>query len=269
MPKVSVAIKYEFSAFNPPQPLQSFVTVKINDFGKIAGTVMNYTPAGRLVGPTSFIYDHGTFTTPTNVPAPVNDLNDSGELVGNGPGGGFIYKNGTVSTIAGPDAGSLEINGVNNLGQLAGYANNQGFIMRNGAFETIAPPGATFASSQALNDFGQVVGLYWDASMAEHGFLYSNGGYTTIDAPAATFVEPTGINDWGEIVGTYKTTQNGFGIDHGFVYDHGKLTTVDVPGATQTTITDVNNLGQIAGRYVDGTGGHGFVGSAHLTLKVS
>src|SRR5438105_7723381 len=58
-----------------------------------------------------------------------------------------------------------------------------GFLYSNGTFTTLNDPlagNSTVASG--INDAGQIVGQYQDAT-GNHGFLYSNGAYTTLNDP--------------------------------------------------------------------------------------
>ncbi len=102
---------------------------------------------------------------------------------------GFVYSNGTVSTISLPS----------NL--------SSGFI------QTIA----------AVGPNGQVVGTYY-YDLTNHGFVYANGTFTTIDAPGAgaagspgTFAQ--GITASGHVYGTTYFNNDPLGpTDPSYVY---------------------------------------------------
>src|SRR5262249_20920910 len=95
-----------------------------------------------------------------------------------------------------------------------------GFLYSNGTYTTLDDPsGRTIALG--INNLGQIVGEYGDASNTAHGFLYSNGTYTTLDDPLANLTGngngtlAQGINDAGQIVGSYDNAS----YWHGFLFD--------------------------------------------------
>src|SRR5262249_13894425 len=62
---------------------------------------------------------------------------------------------------------------------------SHGFLYSNGTYTTLDDPSATGGTyASAINDSGQIVGSYSDAT-GGHGFLYSNGTWITLDDPAA------------------------------------------------------------------------------------
>ena len=67
--------------------------------------------------------------------------------------------------------------------------NHHGFVYSNGTFTTLDVPGATAISATSINASGQVTGNYCDGS-GNHGFVYSNGTFTTLDVPGASTYPP-------------------------------------------------------------------------------
>ena len=117
------------------------------------------------------VYNYTTRDDPldTGTMLPLGGLaiNNSGQIVGN-----YTDNNGTV----------------------------HGFLYSNGTYTTLDnPSGATVPLG--INNLGQIVGEYGDASGTVHGFLYSNGTYTTLDDPLANLTGngngtlAQGIND--------------------------------------------------------------------------
>jgi probable HAF family extracellular repeat protein/VCBS repeat-containing protein len=92
----------------------------------------------------------------------------------------------------------------------------EGFIYRNGTYTTIDPAGPTNETSlTGINASGQVIGFYYNNDGVQQGFIYSNGTYTTIDPAGPTVVTVvTGINNSGQVVGYYI---NNDGVEEGFV----------------------------------------------------
>jgi uncharacterized membrane protein len=128
--------------------------------------------------------------------------------------GGYVYTNGTFTTLADPSSNSTSPSGINNSGEIVGSAGKVGFLYSNGGFTTLDDPLGTFGTQPfGINNSGQIVGTYTDAPLTltsptngQHGLLYSNGVFSTLNDPLGTFgSQAHGINDLGQIVGTYST----------------------------------------------------------------
>jgi probable HAF family extracellular repeat protein len=246
--------------------------------------------AGRPNLPTSgFLLSGGTLTLlndPLAAPGTTEawGVNDADQVVGfysdaNGNQHGFLYGNGSYSTLDYPGAFATVAQGINDAGQIVGaYADGvgtHGFLLSGGKFTSLDDPMAAPGNTQAegINSAGQVVGFYYDAGGHAHGYLYSNGSYTTVDDPAAgatgnTFAQ--GINSSGQIVGYYVTSD---GQQHGFLYSGGgTYITLDNPKAPpgNTEVFGINDGGQIIGDYFDSSGNpHGFVATPSLHFPFS
>ena len=195
-----------------------------------------------------------------------NGIHDSGQIVGQDGGGGFLFSGGTYTTINVPSPDRLAAtipNGINNASQVVGtYFSGSGagipalgFLYSGGQYSTFQAPGASSSGgSQAygINNAGQIVGNYKDNQGAIHGFLLAAGIYTRIDVPGATFTSAMGINGLAQIVGGYD--------NFGFLMKDGSYTTLHVPGSLGTVASGINDSGQIVGWYdKDRLATHGFV----------
>jgi probable HAF family extracellular repeat protein len=219
-------------------------------------------------------------------------INGSGQIVGgyfdsSFHGHGFLYSNGTYTTLDDPMASqSTFASGINDAGQIVGQysdaTGNHGFLYSNGAYTTLNDPLAkntilfnnNGTLAEGINDAGQIVGIYFDATVSAHGFFFVNGFYATLDATSAGETFATGINNVGQIVGYYI---DGLGT-HGFLYNpnSGTYTTLDAPGSVNgpggligTPASGINDAGQIVGRYEDANLKiHGFLYSngSYITL---
>jgi probable HAF family extracellular repeat protein len=220
-------------------------TAGINDEGASVGDLCS-------CGPGPFLFDgfvrsaDGSFTQlddPLSVPANTvpNAINDSGLIVG------YYY-----------DASG----------------NIHGFIYKQGTFTTLDFPGAMGTTLLGVNNSGAMVGAYADASFALHGFLYRNGTFTTIDAPGAGTNRAagcpfsgsegtlaTGISASGAIVGSTCNDAGQFG----WVLRHGQFSPLNDPNAAPalggTYVQSISENGRmVTGEYID-TGGveHGLV----------
>jgi uncharacterized membrane protein len=204
-------------------------------------------------------------------------LNDRGQIVGTRLNifdpieiNGFMFSNGSFSTVAFAQAIENEAFDINNRGTIVGtYVDAQsrphGFIRAQGNFKTLDYPGAEETGLNGINDAGDIVGsfsicgFFSGCEIDRKAFLLRNGIFSEIAFPGATFTFLHAINNAGQIVGVYFDTS---GI-HGFLVSHGNFQTIDIPGAVETEATDINNRGDIVGRYqvlVDGVGqDHGFL----------
>ena len=253
-----------YTTLNDPLGVNGTQATGINNLGQIVGA---YYDSGNVLH--GFLYSNGTYTTlndplassaSTPQPNPLllvgtvaNGINNLGQIVGtyydsNGLTHGFLYSNGTYTTLDDPLAVSVS--------QVV----------------------SRFSGTQAtgINNLGQIVGVYFDSSNVSHGFLYSNGTYTTITDPLVGSSFPygttvSGINDAGQIVGQYEDSS---GYTHGFIaslpltiyavtdtggtyLNAGHLVTITVTTSLVDTVTGTPTLqlndGEVAG-YTGGSG---------------
>ena len=259
-----------------PPGLYGTDVLAINDAGVVVGYYTNAYGANH-----GFIYSNGTYSNLGDPSASIDTLaggfedtyplaiNNAGQVAGyyidsnTDSDRGFIFSNGTYTTLNDPLAGQGYEQGtravaINNFGVVVGdYVdasdNEHGFIYSNGTYTTLNDPLAATSSVQSINDAGVVIGTFTNG----RGFVYSNGTFTTLQDPGAVETIPLAINDAGEVVGYYTDDR---GVTHGFLYSNGIYTNLDYPTATVgTEITAINNAGQIAGVYIGNGGVNEFV----------
>jgi hypothetical protein len=154
---------------------------------------------------------------------------------------GFLYRDGTYTTVnyalagTGPMQGTGLL-GINNLGVLTGiYVDSKGtdhaFLDIAGRFVIVNNSNAGTKKLQGtefygLNDLGVITGAYFDTSGLCHGFIYAAGTFIPVNVPGSTtevanvYVAfgPTDINNAGVVVGGYynsKGVENGFSLTPG------------------------------------------------------
>jgi probable HAF family extracellular repeat protein len=149
-----------------------------------------------------------------------------------------------------------------------------GFIWNNGTFTSISFPGSNSTVATAINNSGQIVGNYTTTALTpqkSNGFIDTGGTFTTLNVSGAVLTQPEGINNSGQVVGYFESPSNQSPSDHAFLYSGGAFTTFDNPGATYTEFQSINDSGTITG--VAGIGGTTacFVYSAGVftTIKTS
>ena len=174
---------------------------------------------------------------------------------------GFIYENGSYTSLKDPGAAETVARDINNRDQVVGNGisgSNQGFVYSGDSFMSLpSAPGAICCFGTAafgINDSGQIVGSFVVSGPLFQGYVYSGGNYTILSAPGATGgTVAIGINDAGQVVGW--TSYLSGAPTQGFLYSGGNFIPLNVPGASNTFAWGINNAGQIAGEYdVGGSG---------------
>jgi uncharacterized membrane protein len=134
------------------------------------------------------LYHNGSLTT-INVP-PTNPAHSTDNEVSGVNNAGAVV--GVYNELSGPFPGSP-------------FLSQNGYLYYNGSYTTLTDPLGTYTSASGINDAGQIVGWYLDSSGAfASGFVYTDGVYTTLSVPsflAGQNIFPIAINDSGQIVG--------------------------------------------------------------------
>jgi probable HAF family extracellular repeat protein len=211
-----------YTTLNAPAGVLPFNTQAfgINDRGQIAGEYFSRNDNTSSIG---YVYNNGTFTTlgdpfGNRINYYASSINNSGQIVGIyfGQPQGFIYENGTYTSLPLYLLGYNQITGINDRGQIVGSTYvpvgnvPHGFVYQNGVYTAVNDPlGVNGTAVTGINDRGEIVGYYLDSNHVQHGYLYSNGSYVTLDDPlGAHGTVATGINERGQIVGYYLDGSN-------------------------------------------------------------
>lgn len=248
---------YQYSVIDYPGALWTSAN-GINNLGHIVGTYSDGTNSH------GFFYDGNEYVTIDYPGGPFNyslqDINDSGKMVGNynynglGSNNGFIFDGQVFTSFSFAGNTETSVNGVNDAGVVAGgyydwpTNTSNGFLYDNGNF-TIFPDTMIFSD---VNDSGLIVGYDPDFYTS---FLLDENTMTQIifgDIPFGIDIWALGINDSGYIVGNYYP-------GGGFIYDGTGYITVNYPGAQWSSINGINDSGHLVGQYSDNNSTHGFV----------
>jgi hypothetical protein len=204
-------------------------------------------------------------------------INDMGLVAGlyydaGGHYDGFLWQNGTVSTLDAPGF----------VDTLLGNANNRGVVIGNYDNSTVAShaalysintqtwtqlpdiPGKPINAGNAINNQGVALGMAYEGDSNNStngvGWTWNGSVYSFFTIPQQTNgylgIFPLGINDSGQVTGYYADSQ---GKTHGFIKDGSTITSFDVPGAENTYADTINNKGEVVGNYTVGNVSHGFL----------
>jgi hypothetical protein len=201
-------------------------------------------------------FSYQVISVPGAISTQANDINDSGEIVGqyelpNASGDlGFIYSGGKYTTISIPGAYDTQAFGISNNGTVVGIYEGgvgqstslvNGFVYHDGQIAYVP----TYALWD-INDAGKIIGIADGADCCSAYSVVIDGQHVqTIMVPSRTGTYATGINDSGQIVGIYYYA----GVNwSGFIKSGSVYTNVSIDGHT-TEPMRINNLGQIVGWY--------------------
>ena len=143
---------------------------------------------------------------------------------------------------------------------------NHGFLYNNGTWTSLNYPGSIWTETYGINDSNKIVGFYIDTTYQGHGFLYDydNDTWTSLDFdyPSTFDTHAYNINNSGEIVGWYFDWDAPNSEYRGFLYDMNTSTSLDYPGTWVTSAYGINDAGRIVGGYLNYYyDDHGFVAS--------
>jgi hypothetical protein len=180
------------------------------------------------------------------------DINNHGQIVGDGDGRGFVTQDVVNFTpLLFPGASATFPSGINDHGHIVGIYRvggsliDHGFLYVQGTWTMIDYPGSQSTLPAKINCDGTIVGSY---SLGDRSFAFVRdklGVWTTIDTPGTAFAFASGIDDSGRIVGGFGSLD----ATHGFVKAGTTVTTIDYPGQLFTELSDINNAGEIIGMF--------------------
>lgn len=110
-------------------------------------------------------------------PGGASAINASGQVVGSGPGGGFLYSGGVVSNFG----TTVYPNSINDSGQVVGASSlasgfQQAFLYSGGVLTNLGTLGGNYSDAYGINDAGQIVGVSSGVVCCnDQAFSYSDG----------------------------------------------------------------------------------------------
>ena len=261
--------------FDVPVEDQSHFVLTAQEGEVVIATVDNTPPPP----PEPAAYDFQLLDHPGAPNTQVFGINQSGDAVGVGSGGGtpypFVYSSnhGTLTDIAIPAGYSgMGLIGISNSGDMVGAATSldgltrDGYIRnKDGTFAFFSHPDAVSRTlPRGINSRGLVSG-YRDTPNGTTGFIYEPKRKTFIDIVPSAFTIAHGMNAKGEVVGSADFWGDQDPCDSTLPADewrrYGWLRTVD--GAVvyfqvngqRTQARGINDAGVVVGDFLDPAAG--------------
>lgn len=200
---------------------------------------------------------------PGSTSTALTGINDSGAIVGYfsdaSQSAGFLYQNGTFSTIAGPaGATASALRGIANTGLMVGnFATadktqlQQTFLFDGSAYTVLTLPFGDGAA-RSISPNGRY--LAGDVFGNKAGFVYDLlSGTAQVFATTTLTTVTQGVNDLGQVVGSHAYLPAGstIPVTRPFVFDATTGGYVenpqDYPGVGNARPRAINNLGVIGG----------------------
>lgn len=239
----------------------------INNRGDVVGKYHSKDCSGCDIVDHAFLMRDGVcseIVIPDADQAQAIGVNDHGDVVGayvdvDGRERGFLFTDGTVTTIDVPDAHTTAT-AINNLGTIVGiyelfaYQSNHGFVLSRNGLASFDYPGGIMTHVTDINEHEDFVGMYTDG-FGNHGFVFRDGIFTSIDYPGAISTSADGINNHGQIVGRYWAI-SGSGC---FLYNGTNYEMLDSPGVSSLSCMKISDSGYVIGSYYTPGGSGGFL----------
>ena len=244
-----------------------------------AGLTLALTVGARTLvaqGGENKAFEYHSFDVPDAVSTSPQGINARGDIVGvyvrSGVSHGFLWREGTVTTIDYPGAAYTDARGINAQGDIVGAyrmpgepgVNLHGYLLsRHGEFSRLDFPGHTNTIPQRITATGVVLGCRHDNDlmMTMRGITMDAKGVNEAGEIEAFASMNNGATPDGRlIVGLYIDEDLNRGRGY-LLYNGTTFIPFDVPGSASTAAWDVNANGAVVGVYTAQSVAHGFVWS--------
>lgn len=199
--------------------------------------------------------DLGTLGGPNST---ANDINDSGQVIGNAelPGGShraFLWSGGTMINLGTLGGASSQASGINEAGHIVGGASRPGanipvpFLYSNGSMVElpVSAVGAVAGIAYDINDSGTVVGIIQTSGGTGHAFSHAGTTMTDLGTFGGVTSAAFAINNAGQIAAAYRTTQTG--PRRAVRYHNGAITPLGTLGGPEGQPFSINAAGHVVG----------------------
>jgi uncharacterized membrane protein len=186
------------------------------------------------------------------------DINNVGEIVGYGTGGGIYWSvpNNTWRYFNGTDGGPAPL-AINDIGQIVGYVKHPGTIYDSVIWNTLDTPliledfGGEASWAYDINEVGVVVGELKMSPSNNLAYMWTPGDGTQTLSGISHVSSAQGINDLGQIVGSFYTI--GESRDF-FIWQDDSIQFLS--DNIDVSVSRINNHGVVVGRLLTPEGIH-------------
>jgi probable HAF family extracellular repeat protein len=223
----------------------------MNDLGQVVGYV------GRPEGTTAFLWQGGVSVTigAASTVSDVEGINNRGQVVGNGAGGGFLWdsEQGILYDIGDLGGGMSWARAMNESGQVVGESltssgDTHAFTWRpGGAILDLGTLGGPTSAAVVVNSSGQVAGESRTASGENHPVLWeATGTAQDLGTLGGTWSTSVAINDAGQVAGVSSIANDQ--QTHAFLWTAGSMRDLGTLGGDWSSSSAINASGQVVGQ---------------------
>lgn len=231
--------------------------------------IMTRAALGACVGLVLWMPLNASATTTYGAPTAFNrpgftetvpwDISDSGVIVGQSDGVGFIYSAGVFSSFSHPDAAAgTSLTGIANDGTLVGIygvgnpdeGKFQSFIYSAGSLSAFSAAGSSSTNIRHISSDGRyLTGYAEDVSGTVNAFAFDRSSQKLIDLHVAgdLFSFAQGANILGQVTGSFI---RGGGVRGAFIVDLNTMSRTEyltVDGLSYPRFRDINDSGVVTG----------------------
>jgi probable HAF family extracellular repeat protein len=173
-------------------------------------------------------------------------INNHGQIVGQGPGGGFSWRDGALTYF---ESASAIPRALNDRGDVVGSDYDpvagtwNAVLWRNGETINLGATG-TFNDATDINEKRQIVGWSYNSGLGYRSFLWQDGALTDLGHLGGNYTIAHAINNRGQVVGLSATVQ---GVFHAFLWQDGVMTDLGAPPDGYSLAMAINDHGLIVG----------------------
>lgn len=171
----------------------------------------------------------------------------------------YLYKNGTVRPLLGPDTNDAAGWRVNNDGAVAGWVGDQAWMWdKTGAgtnLDALVPCDAGSSRDSKAWDINQagdvVLGFICDRAGTRvfGAYLYRGGSLIEVPTLGGSYTSASAINNIGQIAGSSFLPPDGNGhvYEHAFIWHNGSMRDIGTLGGHDSGAQDINDAGHVIG----------------------
>ena len=199
-------------------------------------------------------------------PGKGEDINASGQVVGDSAGRGWLWTDGVrtdIGSLDGTSSGWCVAFAINDHGQIVGESRDvfyrlRGFLWQDGVMTDLGVLSGTTSRAFEINNIGQVVGRSDYDAMGSHAYLWQGGVMTDLGTLAGSGVSKANdINESGQAVGWSGAPSVDF---RAVLWEDGVITNLGTFGSNKSEAFGITESGSVVGySYTEADERHAFL----------